>query len=82
MIFGPANLFPDKIVRREDMSSAAFLLFNVALAFYNVGTVWAHELDIFRSWKLIDPKNFGDYNVNKANRIMYNQFRVTGRIFE
>jgi hypothetical protein len=34
----------------------AFLLLNVALAFYNVGTIWAHELDIFRSWQLIGPR--------------------------
>ena len=40
------------------MSSAVFLLLNLALAFYNFGTVWAHEVDIFRSWKLIDAKNF------------------------
>jgi hypothetical protein len=28
-----------------------FLLANLALAFYNVGTIWAHEVDIFRSWQ-------------------------------
>ena len=35
-----------------------FLLINLALAFYNVGIIWAHEVDIFRSWKLIEPSNF------------------------
>jgi hypothetical protein len=35
-----------------------FLLLNLALGFYNVGTIWAHEIDIFRSWKLLDPKDF------------------------
>ena len=30
-----------------------FLLLNLALAFYNVGTIWAMEIDIFRSWKLV-----------------------------
>jgi hypothetical protein len=42
------------------MNNATFLclLANLALAFYNVGTIWAHEVDIFRSWKLIDPKDF------------------------
>jgi hypothetical protein len=30
-----------------------FLLINLALAFYNVGTIWAHEVDIFRTWKLV-----------------------------
>jgi len=35
-----------------------FLLVNLALAFYNVGTIWAHEVDIFRTWTLIGPKDF------------------------
>jgi hypothetical protein len=35
-----------------------FLLANLALAFYNVGTIWAHEVDIFRSWKLLDAETF------------------------
>jgi len=36
----------------------AFLLLNLSLAFYNVGTIWAHEIDIFRSWKLVDAESF------------------------
>ena len=40
------------------MNPSVFLLLNVALAFYNVGTIWAHEVDIFRSWKLIAPESF------------------------
>lgn len=40
------------------MTARIFLLLNVALAFYNVGTIWAHEVDIFRTWKLIDKKDF------------------------
>jgi hypothetical protein len=32
-----------------------FLLLNLALGFYNVGTIWAHEIDIFRSWQLVGP---------------------------
>ncbi len=35
-----------------------FLLANLALAFYNVGTIWAHEIDIFRAWKHLDLKTF------------------------
>jgi hypothetical protein len=35
-----------------------FLLLNLALAFYNVGTIWAHEIDIFRSWKLVNESDF------------------------
>jgi hypothetical protein len=40
------------------MNGNRFLLLNLALAFYNVGTIWAHEVDIFRSWKLLDPETF------------------------
>jgi hypothetical protein len=39
-------------------STRVFLLANMALSFYLVGAIWAHEVDIFRSWKLIDAKNF------------------------
>lgn len=40
------------------MNPAVFLLGNVALAFYNAGTIWAHEVDIFRSWKLVGADSF------------------------
>ena len=40
------------------MTPGVFLLLNLALAFYNVGTIWAHEVDIFRSWKLVPPDAF------------------------
>lgn len=40
------------------MRPATFLLLNLALAFYNVGTIWAHEVDIFRSWQLIPMGSF------------------------
>src|SRR5258708_2223234 len=40
------------------MTTTIFLLLNLALAFYNIGTIWAHEIDIFRSWKLLDSKTF------------------------
>jgi hypothetical protein len=35
-----------------------FLLANVALAFAIAGFVWAHQVEIFRSWRLIDAKSF------------------------
>jgi hypothetical protein len=35
------------------MTPLIFLIFNLALGFYNVGTIWAMEIDIFRSWKLV-----------------------------
>jgi hypothetical protein len=31
------------------------LILNLAVGFYNVGTIWAMEIDIFRSWKLVGP---------------------------
>src|SRR5215471_13049841 len=40
------------------MSSRVLLLLNLALAFYLVGAIWAIEVDIFRSWRLVDPKDF------------------------
>jgi len=35
------------------MTPFTFLILNLALGFYNVGTIWAMEVDIFRSWKLV-----------------------------
>jgi hypothetical protein len=40
------------------MTPAALLLINLALAFYLVGAIWAHEVDIFRNWRVLDPENF------------------------
>jgi hypothetical protein len=40
------------------MNPAIFLLLNLTLAFYNVGTIWAHEIDIFCSWRLIPQDAF------------------------
>ena len=40
------------------MTKEIFLLLNLVVAYYNVGTIWAHEIDIFRTWKLIDSKSF------------------------
>jgi hypothetical protein len=40
------------------MNPRVFLLLNLVLAFYNVGTIWAHEVDIFRSWKLVPTDAF------------------------
>jgi len=40
------------------MNGNLLLLLNLALAFYLVGAIWAIEVDIFRSWRLVDPKDF------------------------
>jgi hypothetical protein len=43
---------------RPNVTRLTFLILNLAVGFYNVGTVWANEVDIFRSWKLLDQKDF------------------------
>jgi hypothetical protein len=53
------------------MSKETFLVLNLALAFYNVGTIWAHEIDIFRSWKLLDPKTFHSIQLVHWKKIPY-----------
>ena len=40
------------------MGPTNFLLLNLSLAFYLVGCIWAHEVDIFRNWRVLDPENF------------------------
>jgi hypothetical protein len=40
------------------MNPSVILLANLALSFYLVGCIWAHEVDIFRNWKALDPENF------------------------
>jgi hypothetical protein len=40
------------------MSPLVFLILNLALGFYNVGTIWAMEVDIFRSWKRVGRQDF------------------------
>jgi hypothetical protein len=39
-------------------AKSVFLLANVALAFAVAGFVWAHQVEVFRSWRLIDAKSF------------------------
>lgn len=47
------------------MNATLFLLLNLAPAFYHVGTIWAHEEDIFRMWKLLDLDTF--HRVQRAH---------------
>src|SRR5215831_15347300 len=35
-----------------------YLLANLALGFYLTGAIWAHEVDIFRSWRLVGREAF------------------------
>lgn len=40
------------------MSPLLLFLIVLALAWYNVGTIWAHEVDIFRTWRLVPAAAF------------------------
>lgn len=53
------------------MNSATFLLLNLALAFYNVGTIWAHEVDIFRTWRLVTPERFPQVQATHWRKLPY-----------
>jgi len=63
------------------MSRETFLILNLALAFYNVGTIWAHEVDIFRSWKLLDPKTFHSVQLVHWKKLPYWVFIPVGMAF-
>jgi hypothetical protein len=60
------------------MNPNVFLLLNLAVAFYNVGTIWAHEIDIFRSWKLLDPKVFHEVQRVHWRKLPYWIFAPVG----
>ena len=55
-----------------------FLLINLALAFYNAGTIWAHEVDIFRSWKLIGREVFPKVQAVHWHKLPYWVFIPVG----
>src|SRR6185503_8251939 len=64
------------------MTKEIFLVLNLALAFYNVGTIWAHETDIFRTWKLInDPKIFHKVQEVHWKKLSYWVFGPVGLAF-
>jgi hypothetical protein len=48
----------------------ALLLLNLAVGWYNVGTIWAHEVDIFRSWRLVGT-NFGAVQLAHWRKLPY-----------
>ena len=53
------------------MTPNRFLILNLALAFYNVGTIWAHEIDLFRTWKLIGPAEFHEVQQAHFRKLPY-----------
>ena len=63
------------------MNPNDFLLFNLALAFYGVGAIWAHEVDIFRTWTLLDPATFRTVQTAHWRRLPYWIFIPVGLSF-
>ena len=59
-------------------SQLIFLVANLALAFYNVGIIWAHEVDIFRTWKLLDLKTFRTVQTTHWRKLPYWVFAPVG----
>ena len=53
------------------MNPSLFLLLNLALAFYLVGAIWAVEVDIFRSWRLISPNDFHTVQTTHWRKLPY-----------
>lgn len=63
------------------MNAMMFLVLNLALGFYNVGTIWAHEVDIFRSWTLLDAKTFRRVQERHWRKLPYWIFVPLGLAF-
>lgn len=53
------------------MTPLTFLILNLALGFYNNGTVWANEVDIFRSWKLVGKNDFPRIQATHWKKLLY-----------
>jgi hypothetical protein len=60
------------------MTANEFFLCNLALAFYNAGTIWAHEIDIFRTWKLIGRTEFHTVQRTHFHKLAYWIFAPVG----
>src|SRR5579884_3565916 len=60
------------------MNGSVFLLLNLALSFYLVGTIWAHEIDIFRSWRLISRQDFATIQTVHWHKLAYWIFTPLG----
>jgi len=54
------------------------LLIALALGFYNVGTIWAMEVDIFRSWRLVGEPAFHDVQTTHWRKLPYWIFAPLG----
>jgi hypothetical protein len=62
----------------KPMNANILLLLNLALAFYLVGAIWAHEMDVFRSWKLIGMREFANVQTAHWRKLPYWIFTPLG----
>jgi hypothetical protein len=62
----------------NDRRSSVIPAWNLALAFYNVGTIWAHEIDIFRSWSLVNAEDFHTLQSAHRSKLPYWIFAPVG----
>jgi hypothetical protein len=60
------------------MNGNVLLLLNLALAFYLVGAIWAHEVDIFRSWRFVDARDFRTLQTAHFRKLPYWVFAPLG----
>ena len=60
------------------MNEKVFLLLNLALAFYLAGAIWAHEVDIFRTWKLVCARDFPIIQATHWRKLPYWIFAPLG----
>lgn len=63
------------------MNGNVFLLLDLSLSFYLVGTIWAHEIDIFRSWQFIAAKDFRAVQSAHWRKLPYWIFTPLGLAF-
>ncbi len=54
------------------------VLLNLAVGFYNAGIIWAHEIDIFRSWKLVGVQQFHRVQAVHWHKLPYWVFTPVG----
>ena len=60
------------------MAAEFLLLVVAALAWYDVGAIWAHEVDIFRSWRLLDLETFRSVQGAHWRKLPYWVFAPVG----
>jgi hypothetical protein len=58
-----------------------FLLAILALAFYGIGTIWVIELDVFRTWKMLDKPTFDRVRSAHWKKLPYFVFIPVGILF-